>query len=192
MGRWFLVLLVSGLIFGGAGIALGRVSERDLGPRAPHEECAVVTMSSRSVADEGVAIEPVVIEPAPMEPGSEPAGLPPEAGAPRVRRIIVTSGVRRHEPVDDLDEVRVGSGPVYAFVEAANAGGATELGVTFEPALGHATTGHISLEVPAHTRRHRTWAYSRGVRTEGLWYAVVRDADGVEVARTSFDVIAAE
>lgn len=189
MARWTFALVLSGLLFGGAGIALGRASDRAL-PVASLAECAVVSLPEPSTlpstTTELVVSEPSVA-PMPVVDDEHPA----EPGEPRVRRLVVTSGIEGHEPIEALDEVRVGSGPVYAFVEAANGGGATELEVTFERE-GGPTTGHVELEIPAHTRRHRTWAFTRGVREEGLWFAVVRDSSGVELARQPFDVIAAE
>jgi hypothetical protein len=37
--------------------------------------------------------------------------------------------------------------------------------------------------------RWRTWAFSRAVDSEGEWAAVVRSADGRELARETFSVI---
>lgn len=203
MGRVVFVVVLSGLLFGGAGIALGRATDRATPAvsGAAVEECAVVTLPEAEAALAPTTARGTT-EPAGVEPGVETGttrggwvggdGEASEPGAPRVRRLVVTSGIDGHEPIDELDEVRVGAGPVYAFVDAANAGGATSLRVTFERADSSRSTGRIELEVPAHARRHRTWAYTRGVRAEGLWHAVVRDEHGTELARAPFDVIAPE
>ncbi len=195
MGRAMFVLVLSGLLFGGAGIALGRASERATPAASVEtEECAVVSLPATGTAadpsEASVAERPPVAAPPSVE--RREGATPSEPGAPRVRRLVVTSGVAGHEPLDELDEVRVGSGPLYAFVDAANGGGETTLEVTFEHDGSARSTGHIELDVPAHARRHRTWAFTRGIRTEGLWYAVVRDAHGEELARVPFDVVAAE
>jgi hypothetical protein len=43
--------------------------------------------------------------------------------------------------------------------------------------------------VPAKTGRHRTWAYSRGLRQVGDWHVVVRDGQtGKELARRSLEI----
>lgn len=199
MGPRIFALVLSGLLFGGAGIALGRASERSTPVATPAglEECAVVSLPAPASSAPVTEVAPRVVEPSVDRPTGDAVATgtdaaPSEPGAPRVRRLVVTSGVEGHEPVDDLDEVRVGAGRLYAFVDAANAGGATSLEVTFEHERSGRTVGHVELGVPAHARRHRTWAYTTGIRNEGLWYAVVRDARGAEVARTPFEVIAAE
>ena len=46
--------------------------------------------------------------------------------------------------------------------------------------------GHVRLEVPASSRRYRTWAYGRNVTRPGRWHAVVRGPDGAVLARRAF------
>src|SRR5688572_2253699 len=102
MARWTFALVLSGLLFGGAGIALGRASERTL-PASSPAECAVVSLPEAATlptveddagtSDAGVAAVPVTIDEDTIEPGE-----------PRVRRLVVTSGIEGHEPVDELDE----------------------------------------------------------------------------------------
>lgn len=136
-------------------------------------------------------------EPAPSvatpEPEPEVDPYAPElrsSGDIRVRRLIVTTGIARHEPSDARDMVRLGAHErIYAFVDAVNeSGDPVELEVTFEPPRGE-TAGHVELEVPAHVRRWRTWAYTRHVYEDGRWQAVVRGPDGRVLARRAFDVV---
>ncbi|HJL18562.1 MAG TPA: DUF2914 domain-containing protein [Sandaracinaceae bacterium LLY-WYZ-13_1] len=110
-------------------------------------------------------------------------------GPVRVRRLIVATGVRAHEPTGAADTFELhAQAQLYAFVDAANATDEdTALEVTFEPPHGEAT-GHVSLDVPAGAPRWRTWAYTRHVYEPGRWHAVVRGADGRVLARRAFDV----
>lgn len=110
-------------------------------------------------------------------------------GDVRVRRLVLSTGVSRHEPTGAADVFTLG-GPsrIYAFVDAVNrSGDAVALEVTFEPPAGE-TAGHVSLDVPARARRWRTWAYTRHVYEAGRWQAVVRGPDGRVLARRAFDV----
>lgn len=129
-------------------------------------------------------------EDARSEPTRAPASLAAlrgEPGAPDVRRLVVVRRVEQREPV--LGEPLVaGDEPVVAFVELANPGDAGEIVVTFQPAEGGAEVGHVRLTVPAQQGRWRTWARTRNVRDAGEWRAIVRSADGRELARTEFTV----
>jgi len=107
----------------------------------------------------------------------------------RVKRLVVARGVKSREPVDpagsfELDELE----RIYAFVEVSNPDRAdSEIFVTFEPEQG-AARGHVRLRVGP-SPRWRTWAYTRGIRQPGSWWAVVRDGDGEELARTPFEIV---
>lgn len=133
-----------------------------------------------------VEAPPIVEEP-------EPPSYEPElatSGSIRVRRLIVATGVERHEPTgaDDVFEIG-GQQRIYAFVDAVNeTDEEVALRVTFEPEEGE-SAGHVSLEIPANVPRFRTWAYTRHVYQAGRWEVVVRAPDGRVIARRPFDVV---
>jgi hypothetical protein len=175
-----LVGLVVALVVGSATAGYALASRPVEAPARPEPvECAV------PAAVEAPA--PLVIEPAP-EPVREETPAP-GPGRPSARRLIVTHAIEDREPVDDLevvDDLSRGD-RLYAFVELANAGDATEVDVVFRHESG-LSVGHVALALPAHVRRHRTWAYSTRVEEPGNWTAVVRDRDGRTLAVTSFEV----
>jgi len=104
----------------------------------------------------------------------------------KVKRLVVTHDVEQREPVA-VDTLSTNQ-QVVAFVELANDGSdAGEVEITFEQE-GKPAVGHIKLEVPAEKPRWRTWGKTRMVKTPGPWEAVVRSADGTELARTKFVV----
>ncbi|MFO0708394.1 MAG: hypothetical protein U0353_01070 [Sandaracinus sp.] len=109
----------------------------------------------------------------------------------RVRRLVVSTGVEDREPTGASERFERDEPRLYAFVDLANRGDATEVEVVFEPENetreAH-VTGLVTLEVPAEVGRHRTWAWSRNVHAPGRWSAIVRDLEGHELARTSFVV----
>jgi hypothetical protein len=135
----------------------------------------------------------VVVEPAPREAPvvhEERPSLPRGEGL-RVRRLVVATGVAAREPVGVADHFDRDEERLYAFVALANAGDATRVHVTFEPASPSRdaqVSGLVPLDVPAEVRRHRTWAWSRRVHAPGAWSAVVRDDDGRELARTTIEI----
>ncbi len=134
------------------------------------------------------AVAPPAVTPEP-EPEVDPyAPALRTRGDVRVRRLILATGVSRHEPTGEADVFTLhGQERLYAFVEAVNASGEeVALDVTFEPPTGE-TTGHVALDVP-HSRRWPTWAYTRHVYEPGRWEAVVRGPDGRVLARRAFDV----
>lgn len=109
----------------------------------------------------------------------------------RVRRLVVSTGVERREPTGEGDRFDGQDPRLYAFVDLANRGDATEVEVSFEPEVASRdahVTGLVTLEVPAEVGRHRTWAWSRNVHAPGHWFAVVRDLEGHELARTPFTI----
>lgn len=158
-------------------------------PNMEHE-LATTAPSSRPqparVAEAEVPAEPEVL----AEPAPDPYEPSLDSDSPlHVRRLIISTGVRAYEPTGAANHFERGEfRRLYAFVDAANRGGEEgELIVTFEPPEGE-VAGHVSLEVPAGAPRYRTWAYTRHVYTPGRWHAVIRCADGREVARRAFDV----
>lgn len=109
----------------------------------------------------------------------------------RVRRLVVSTGIERREPTGASDTFDGEDERLYAFVDLANRGDATEVEISFEPEVesrdAH-VTGLVTLEVPSDVGRHRTWAWSRNVHTPGTWFAVVRDLEGHELAREAFTI----
>ncbi len=109
----------------------------------------------------------------------------------RVRRLVVSTGIESREPAGASDTFDGEDERLYAFVDLANRGDATEVEISFEPEIesrdAH-VTGLVTLEVPSEVGRHRTWAWSRNVHTPGQWYAVVRDLEGHELARAAFTI----
>ncbi|MBI5535892.1 MAG: DUF2914 domain-containing protein [Deltaproteobacteria bacterium] len=104
----------------------------------------------------------------------------------RVKRLVLTRGVKGHEPTAEISTVSSGPEPLYAFVEVENKSdddGA--IVISFEKP--GTKTGNIELKVPAKQNRWRTWGWSRGVREAGSWVVVVRSIGGRELARTAFE-----
>jgi hypothetical protein len=133
---------------------------------------------------------PRVVQPAPEPEESFEPVL--SQGDVRVRRLILATGVERHEPTGASNTFEVGAQPrVYAFVDAVNeTDEPAQVRVTFVPERGE-SSGHVTLEVPANVSRFRTWAWTRHVYTPGRWQVVVRDMDGHVIARRPFEVVAA-
>jgi Protein of unknown function (DUF2914) len=106
-----------------------------------------------------------------------------------VKRLVVTTGVKDREPVR-LDAPLLADGSaIYAFVELANPVGPSEkVRITFERKGAPELVGNVTLPVPSSTPRHRTWAFTRFIRTPGQWDAVLWSESGVELGRTSFEV----
>lgn len=151
---------------------------------APSMEAELATVTPPSPA----VVEPTIEEPpAPPEPSYEPEL---SDGPIRLRRLIVATGVRGHEPTGATNEIEVGAQRrVYAFVDAVNeTDEEIPLSVTFEPAVGE-STGHVSLDIPAQAPRWRTWAWTRHIYEPGGWEVVVRAPDGRVIGRRPFVVV---
>lgn len=109
-------------------------------------------------------------------------------GALKLKRIVVAHKIEHREPVVG-DDFKLGSAPVYAFVEFENsAHAAQDIRVMFQNEETKATVGHVKLSVPATQTRFRTWGNTRMIRDPGRWVAVVSTADGRELGRAPFDV----
>lgn len=121
-------------------------------------------------------------------PAPDPTPVHADVKDLKVVRLVVAEGVKDREPVGAADSFVAGDRPVYAFVEMANRSAhAGEIVVAFEK--GSTRTGNVELAVPAKTGRHRTWAYSRGLRQVGDWHVVVRDGQtGKELARRPLEI----
>lgn len=106
----------------------------------------------------------------------------------KLKRFVVTHQIENREPVAG-DDFRLGSAPVYAFVEVENsAKDARNIRVMFQNEDTKATVGHVKLTVPASAERFRTWGNTRMIKDPGHWVAVVSTTDGVELGRAPFEV----
>lgn len=171
-------------------------------PGAPTPPRPVAAPPSRPVA--APPSPPLAAAPPPPRPAPRPASAPvapspePPVAAPapsaaaglHVDRLVVARSVERREPA--------GAGPfpadlerVYAFVQARNEGAEeVELAVVFVSPGGQ-RGAPIALRLPP-APRWRTWATTRHAREAGTWTAVVLAPDGTELARRTFEVVAAE
>jgi len=115
------------------------------------------------------------------KPGPSEQGL-------KLKRFVVTRKIENREPAPGED-FKLGSAPVYAFVEVENPGGAARsIRVLFQNEDTKATVGHVKLTVPGSQPHYRTWGNTRLIRDPGHWVAVVSTADGVELGRAPFEV----
>ena len=106
----------------------------------------------------------------------------------RVKRLVVTERIVGREPVA-VESLSAGRGPIYAFAELENASSENQkITITFEHEGAGVTVGHAELEIPGNRPRFRTWGNTRNIREPGRWQAIVRSADGRELARTEFEV----
>lgn len=148
-----------------------------------------------SVSDDRAAAAPEKSSPASKgadgrADGAESVKRTDEAAADEleIKRLVVTNGIDGREPLK-AEQLQAGAGPIYAFVELANrseADGAVV--VSFE--RGKRRVGNVQLKVPAKQPRWRTWGRTNLIASGGKWDAVVRSADGHELARKSFEVSA--
>ena len=146
---------------------LVRVAASDVAAATPVTAATAVSAGSKSVAPEATSLAPL-----------------------RVRRLLVTAAVENREPAGS-DGLVAGNSPIYAFVELENAAAMSrDIVVTFER-QGRDPVGHIRLNVPGSNSRWRTWGHTRRIHEAGTWTAVVRTADGRELARTTFEVAGA-
>ena len=107
----------------------------------------------------------------------------------QVKRFVVAAGVKDREPLVSSDALPADGSAIYAFVELANPLGESEnVRITFERKGGSERVGEVTLPVPGNTARHRTWAFTRFIRTAGVWEAVLWSENGTELGRTSFEV----
>lgn len=122
--------------------------------------------------------------------GDDKAGteLKPASDGLKLKRFVVAKKIENREPVAG-EEFKLGSAPVYAFVEFENsARTARSVRVMFQNEDTKATVGHVKLTVPAAAERFRTWGNTRLIRDPGRWVAVVSTVDGVELGRAPFEV----
>lgn len=104
-----------------------------------------------------------------------------------VKRLVIARAVDGREPKSPDVLFNAKESKIYAFVEVENpekAPGAVH--VAFLPPSGDAH-GDVTLAV-GDSARWRTWAFTRQAHEAGEWTAVVRDDQGKELARQSFEV----
>jgi hypothetical protein len=132
---------------------------------------------------------PSVVPVVPTAPAAVAKDVAGDAGL-KLKRFVVTHQIENREPVaTDGGDFKLGSAPVYAFVELENTGSAARsIRVLFENMDTKATVGHVKLTVPGSQPHYRTWGNTRLIRDPGHWVAVVSTADGVELGRAPFDV----
>ncbi|MFZ5895870.1 MAG: DUF2914 domain-containing protein [Myxococcota bacterium] len=107
-----------------------------------------------------------------------------------VKRFVVASGVREREPVASEGALLADGKPIYAFAELANDGAEeAHVRITFERKGSSDRVGNVTLAVPAHSGRYRTWGNTRFVREAGTWEAVLWSEDGTELSRAAFEVV---
>lgn len=138
----------------------------------------------------GAITAAVVVSP-PTLPGRAVRAEQTSVSALKVKRLVVTTGVKDREPVAAGDALLADGSPIYAFAELSNPGGESEnVRITFERKGGAERVGNVTLPVPGQVGRHRTWAVTRFIRAAGVWDAVLWSESGAELGRTSFEVTA--
>jgi hypothetical protein len=150
---------------------------------------SVGTVAAPLPAPANVVARASSVTPPSAAPSATTPSLKSATGALSVKRFVVGSGVKDREPLS-RDEPLISDGSaIYAFAELANPHGDSEnVRVTFERKGGVERVGDVTLPVPANVGRHRTWAFTRFIRSAGVWEAVLWSESGVELARTSFEV----
>lgn len=108
-----------------------------------------------------------------------------------LRRVALAREVEKREPSGVAGSFVKGT-RVHLFMDAKNlSDSALELVVRWhDPALANPVS--VSLKVPAHTGRYRTWANSSPVAHPGAHEVSVQVKDGPEIYRKSFEVLAAK
>jgi hypothetical protein len=125
---------------------------------------------------------------APVDEAKASVELKAASDGLKLKRFVVTRKIENREPLPG-DEFKLGSAPVYAFVEFENsARNARSVRVMFQNQDTKATVGHVKLTVPGAAERFRTWGNTRMIRDAGHWVAVVSTVDGVELGRAPFEV----
>lgn len=145
--------------------------------RAPHleTELAATTPTAR---------------PSDTAPRTERASERATRGDVRVARLVLATDVVDRAPVGAGTTFRAADTErLFAFLEVRNdAPTDSELVVVFRrtDSTDRDERGGVSLTVPAAQRRWRTWSFTRHAKAPGAWEAVVRTADGDELARAPF------
>jgi hypothetical protein len=176
--------------------------ERDANANSKHESVAEQTASGKAIAKETAVVDekPTKVATDVARAPSKPPEAKEEGGNPaqpskeavgtadvelKVKRLSVTHEIDQREPV--LVDTLSLDKEVVAFVELANGGTAEGQVITFERE-GKEPVGYVKLGIPGDQPRWRTWGKTRMVKEAGEWEAVVRAADGTELARQKFVV----
>ncbi len=186
--RWMSWMVVAAMTFGGAGFLLGGAV---LGAHAASAPSVASTVASRPLEHSTPTALATTTRPtlAPTPSLVVPTRPAPSlvTGELSIRRMQVTSGIDGREPIDHPTTFDDGEERVYAFVDVSNPSGEPRaLLVTFEN--GQRSTGHVTLQIPAHSARFRTWAWTRLSRSPGEWTAMIRDEDGAVLASDEFEI----
>lgn len=164
--------------------------------------CALVLVGAVAITPRTGAATPaqtVVATTARNAAAADKAGKTAEVTAPdatttnsglTVSRLIVATGVDEREPVDPASAFSLATtSHLYAFVELANpARTATDVELVWIDLASGQERRSYTLEVEAHAR-WRTWARSAVPKEPGTWAVLVRDTNGMELARTQYQVI---
>jgi hypothetical protein len=106
----------------------------------------------------------------------------------RISRLVLARDIEDREPVDADSRFSPDEERIYAFMEMVNASDEDkQVVVTFERDDG-TSVGHIRVNVPAHSPRWRTWAWTRHANTPGTWTAVISTPEGTEIGRERFEI----
>lgn len=114
---------------------------------------------------------------------------PPKKHAqkPSLKRIELARGIKDKEPLEPDTSFNAKESRVYAFLEIENPEKLPgEVSIAFEPPNGK-PQGDVKLAI-GEGARWRTWAFTRQAHEAGKWTAIVRDEEGREIGRQSFDV----
>jgi hypothetical protein len=111
----------------------------------------------------------------------------PAVGQLQVTRLVVGTDVSEREPVGVASSFTTAETKrLLAFIEVQNAKAeASSLEVAWIDTTSGKERSHQVLAVGA-SKRWRTWARSGAPKKAGEYAVVVRDGDGIELARTSF------
>lgn len=111
----------------------------------------------------------------------------PAAPAIRVVRVVIARGVERRRATGEATSFPARSGRVYAWLEIENpARIETTVTVAWQRPGRTAPGRGATLAVPAQ-RRYHTFAFVVPAEP-GMWTAIVRSADGTELARQTFEI----
>jgi len=103
--------------------------------------------------------------------------------------LVIARGVELRKPVEPGTSFSLAAGnKLYAVMDVKNPSKETsELSVAWLPEGSDKERGAVTLSVGAQPK-WKTWAYHSGFRKPGRWRAIVRDTDGEELGRATFDV----
>jgi hypothetical protein len=179
------------------GVAIGAGCRRSIEARperasatAGHDSAPALLASARfgRIAEEAEPKGPATRVSAEQVPVVDTGKSAPPGGGLKVRRLSLTNRIADREPAEYEGAFLPDGSSVFAFVELQNVSESPEeIVLTFEQS-GRPAVGHVKLPVPGKAQRFRTWGQSRRVRSAGQWQAVVRTAQGQELAREGFEV----